>query len=83
MDHPKIMTRCPSCGHQTLFIGSGGHLTCSWLPCKEPSPAHVIDALRTDAARLTPSQYQHGVRTGTGLYNWTGLTRLSLLHDSA
>jgi hypothetical protein len=39
----RIATRCPSCGSQTLFIGSGGHLTCGLLPCKNPS---VGDALK-------------------------------------
>lgn len=34
----RITTRCPACGHQTLFIAVGGHLTCSWLKCPEPSP---------------------------------------------
>ena len=43
---PKIETPCPSCGHRTLFIGSGGHLTCSWLKCKEPGVEDAIDALR-------------------------------------
>src|SRR5690606_9027876 len=31
----RITTRCPACGHQTLFIAHGGHLTCSWLKCPE------------------------------------------------
>jgi hypothetical protein len=35
-ENVKIVDRCPSCGHQTLFIGSGGWLTCSWLSCKAP-----------------------------------------------
>jgi len=32
-----IVTPCPSCGRRTLFIGAGGHLTCSVIGCKEPS----------------------------------------------
>jgi hypothetical protein len=38
----RISTRCPACGHQTLFIGSAGNLTCSWLPCKNPSVGEAI-----------------------------------------
>jgi hypothetical protein len=41
----RITTRCPSCGHQSLFIGKGGHLTCSWLECKEPGLERAIEKL--------------------------------------
>jgi hypothetical protein len=58
--HEQIVTRCPTCGGQTLFIGDGGHLTCSWLKCVEPSVAHAIertakllDLEHTRAAELT------------------------------
>jgi hypothetical protein len=42
----RITTRCPSCGHQSLFIGKGGHLTCSWLECKEPGLERAIERLK-------------------------------------
>jgi len=32
----RIADKCPTCGVQSLFIGTGGHLTCSSLQCKEP-----------------------------------------------
>lgn len=35
----KITTPCPSCGWESLFIGTGGHITCSVLECKDPSVA--------------------------------------------
>lgn len=38
----EITTRCPTCGGQTIFIGSGGHLTCSMVTCRNPS---VEDAM--------------------------------------
>jgi hypothetical protein len=42
----RIKTRCPSCGFDTLFIGSGGWLVCSWLECKNPGAInHVADQL--------------------------------------
>jgi hypothetical protein len=41
----RITTRCPSCGHQSLFVGKGGHLTCSWLECKEPGLERAIQKL--------------------------------------
>ena len=42
----KIVTGCPSCGHQTLFISEQGHLTCSWLQCREPGVEHAIESLK-------------------------------------
>ncbi len=32
-----IVTPCPACGRQSLFVGTGGHLTCSRLACQNPS----------------------------------------------
>ena len=45
-----IKTPCPACGNSTLFVGSGGHITCSWLKCPEPSLQGEIHALRTALA---------------------------------
>lgn len=45
----RITTPCPSCGHQSLFIAVGGHLTCSWLKCREPSPEAAFKAERQRA----------------------------------
>jgi len=42
----RISTPCPACGHETLFVGSGGHLTCSYLPCPEPGLASEINNLK-------------------------------------
>lgn len=46
----RITTRCPACGHQTLFIAVGGHLTCSWLKCPEPGVERAIAEGRCHAA---------------------------------
>jgi len=44
---PKIVDRCPSCNSAgTLFIGTGGYLTCSLLGCPQPSMGRAITALR-------------------------------------
>lgn len=37
MEQPHISSPCPSCGGCTLFIGTGGWLTCSLIGCKEPT----------------------------------------------
>lgn len=34
--HPTIQTKCPACGWKSLFIGSGGYLTCGNQDCSEP-----------------------------------------------
>lgn len=48
----RITTPCPSCGSRTLFIGAGGHLTCSLLGCKDPSPQRVYERALAEIARL-------------------------------
>ena len=43
--HEKVVGRCPmGCG-ATLFLGSGGHVTCSWEHC--PDPGAADDLLRS------------------------------------
>ncbi len=35
----KVYGRCPmGCG-ETLMLGNGGHVTCSYLPCPDPCKA--------------------------------------------
>lgn len=42
--HPRVAGRCPSCRASTsLFLGAGGHVTCSRLDC--PAPGAVDDQL--------------------------------------
>ena len=49
---PKITTRCPSCGGETLFIGSGGHLTCSVIGCREPSVERCVAELYNERSQI-------------------------------
>lgn len=50
MESEKVAGNCPmGCG-ETLFLGSGGHVTCSFLECPEPTAA--ADLL----GRLKPGQ---------------------------
>lgn len=43
MSDRSIVGYCPmGCG-RTLFVGSGGHITCSYIPC--PNPAAVDQIL--------------------------------------
>jgi hypothetical protein len=41
---PKVVGRCPACGYDTLFLGTGGFVTCSLQNC--PNPAAASDALK-------------------------------------
>lgn len=33
----QIVGHCPACGGTTLFIGTGGHITCSLISCPRPT----------------------------------------------
>jgi hypothetical protein len=50
---PRIATRCPACGGSTLFVGHGGHLTCSRLECPNPSVADEIKRIADQLAEAT------------------------------
>jgi hypothetical protein len=40
---PQVAGQCPSCRGSSLFLGAGGHVTCSRLDC--PNPAAADDLL--------------------------------------
>lgn len=50
--HPRVRGRCPSCGSDSLFLGSNGYVTCSVIGCKEPGAATDLLA---SAPLSTPS----------------------------
>ena len=37
-----VAGHCPACGWESLFLGDGGHVTCSRLDCPNPSAAHKM-----------------------------------------
>lgn len=57
-DGERIVTPCPHCGCQSLFIGKGGHLTCARVPagrsdgCGNPSVADAVAQLKRDRDEL-------------------------------
>lgn len=55
MFEQRIMNQCPSCGSRSLFLGFGGHLTCSVIGCKEPIVDKAMDKLKAAVERLTDS----------------------------
>jgi hypothetical protein len=64
MNDQEIRDRCPACGHATLFVGQGGWLKCSWLPCREPGVGRVIASLQAQlvAVGKLPSQLHEAER---------------------
>lgn len=49
--YPSIQGRCPACRGDSLFIGSGGYITCSRLDCPNPSAAdELLHRLRPTTA---------------------------------
>jgi hypothetical protein len=53
-----IRTPCPTCGLKSLFIGTGGHLTCASVPtdhtsgCPEPGVERAVEKLKAQLASL-------------------------------
>ncbi|MFF7946986.1 hypothetical protein [Streptomyces griseorubiginosus] len=37
--HPLVQGSCPACNGASLFLGSGGYVTCSRLDCPDPTAA--------------------------------------------
>ena len=46
-----VQGRCPACGGSSLFLGEGGHVTCSRIDC--PNPCAAEDLLHGGEAALT------------------------------
>lgn len=40
--YQQVQGRCPACGWTSLFLGDGGHPTCSRLECPNPSAADQL-----------------------------------------
>lgn len=39
---PLVRGNCPACKHASLFLGTGGYVTCSNADCPEPDAATTI-----------------------------------------
>ena len=38
-DAARVAGRCPSCDHESLYLGAGGHVTCAVATCDNPAAA--------------------------------------------
>lgn len=59
---PKITTPCPACGARSLFIGSGGHLTCAVLRCPNPGVEDAWSEVTHAAGRMAMDVLQDDIR---------------------
>lgn len=49
----RIRPDCPACGGSSLFLGTGGWLTCSYVDCPDPALAiSILDAERERRSSL-------------------------------
>jgi hypothetical protein len=61
----RITTPCPTCGSQSLFVSTAGHLVCSVIGCKQPGVERAIEALK---ARDVESACTCSVPDYVGIY---------------
>lgn len=54
--YPRIRGRCPRCHSESLFLGSGGYVTCSVIGCKDPGAVHDMLSVVTPPAAAAPEQ---------------------------
>lgn len=48
---PTVAGRCAACGFSSLFLGAGGHVTCSNLSCSNPgAPAEALGSVERPPA---------------------------------
>lgn len=50
--HPTVQGRCPACRGESLFLGSGGYVTCARLDCPDPEAATRILEQRIDYSKI-------------------------------
>lgn len=62
-DFPRLKGHCPACGLTTLFRGSQGYITCSWLKCPNPGAAHDLLAAALAGRPASPAPQVEALRT--------------------
>lgn len=67
-NHPLVQGRCPACRGASLFLGSGGYVTCARLDCPDPCAADkLLHGEQAAIARVRRLIEQHSVAVGTHL----------------
>lgn len=65
LKYPTVHGRCPACGVASLFLGSGGWLTCSSLDCPNPTRASTALAEAPDTAGPADQTAQSSISDGS------------------
>lgn len=60
-----VRGRCPACHWHTLFLGDGGHITCSRLECPNPSAADELLHAEPRPATTQATEPAGWLRAGT------------------
>jgi hypothetical protein len=92
--YPLVKGRCPACNGASLFLGSGGYVTCGRLDCPDPSAADdqlhrgrpEPTATEPEEATRVTALYQQWVKAGapplsTPIARWWD-RRLAELHNA-
>jgi hypothetical protein len=64
--HPLVQGRCPACNGASLFLGSGGHVTCARLDC--PDPCAADDQLHRGRPAPAAAELEETARVFAGLH---------------
>ena len=65
-----VQGRCPACHWQTLFLGDGGHVTCSRIDCPNPSAADELlhgDNFNAEWQQQDDGTWALPIRDGSGV----------------
>jgi hypothetical protein len=80
--HPLVQGRCPACNGASLFLGSGGYVTCSRLDC--PNPTAADEQLHTHPAAEDALEELRRLLRGATYHREraeTRLDRVTALHE--
>lgn len=58
----QVVGYCPACGGNSLFLGSGGYVTCSRIDCSNPSASSDILADRETEHVVTLHRAEFTIR---------------------
>lgn len=69
---PQVKGECPACGNASLFLASGGYVTCAVIKC--PNPTAVADRLelpRPEPVELTDAEVDDALSISVPRYDRT------------
>jgi hypothetical protein len=70
--YPHVQGKCPACGDASLFLASGGYVTCASLSCTDPSRASDL---------LSVAREHHRVGPGRCACGWDAYKQSAFIYD--